>query len=285
VWLGAHIRTSDGLAEAARTGHKIGCEAIQIFSKSPHTWKGPPIRPESAEEFRAAVPAEKLRSTAIHHAYLTNLASPKPTMLKPSRAAFLDEIHRADLLAVDHIIFHPGAHMGTGAEAGMTKIAASLNWLVGETPESKVRILLENAAGQGTTIGSKLSELATLLDLVSPRDRFGVAIDTCHLFASGIDFRTAEQYGAVRDLIRETVGVRAVRAFHLNDSKAGCGDHLDRHENIGRGEIGTAGFAHWLNDPTWAKLPGFLETPLESEDYTEYVQDLRTLRGLIQPPS
>ncbi|HEV2317724.1 MAG TPA: deoxyribonuclease IV [Thermoplasmata archaeon] len=285
MWLGAHIRTSDGLAEAARVGHTIGCEAIQIFSKSPHSWKAPPIRPESAEEFRAAVPAERLRSTAIHHAYLTNLATPKAGMLKTSRAAFLDEIHRADLLAVDHVIFHPGAHMGTGVEKGCAQIAESLNWVAAETPDSKVRILLENAAGQGTTIGSKLEELASILERLTAKDRFGVTIDTCHLFASGVDFRTAEQYGAVKDLIRDTIGTKKVRAFHLNDSKAECGGHLDRHQNIGKGAIGTAGFAHWLNDPTWAKLPGFLETPLESEDYSEYVQDLQTLRGLLQPPA
>jgi deoxyribonuclease-4 len=280
MYLGAHIGTSDGLAEAARTGKSIGCEAIQIFTKSPHSWKGPPVRPEAAEEFRSARATLGLKSVGVHHNYLTNLASPKNPLYFGSRTSLREELERAEMVGADHVIFHPGAHCGSGVEAGRRRIIEAVNAIFEETPTKKVRLLLENAAGQGTTLGSTFEELAVLLDGVTAKKRVGVALDTCHLFASGRDFRTEEGYGAVVDSIRATIGVKAVFAFHLNDSKAPCGNHLDRHENIGRGEIGVAGFVHWLNDPTWAKVPGYLETPLRDDDYAAYVEDLRTLRGL-----
>lgn len=284
--LGAHIGTSDGLASAARTAREIGADAMQIFSKSPHSWKGAPIPPENAAAYREERARRSIRASAVHHCYLTNLASPKPTVQAQSRAAFLDDLGRADLLGADHLIFHPGAHLGTGPAAGIGRIAEALNWALAEAPDAAPKVLLENAAGQGTTIGGTFEELALLLDRIGEKARVGVAIDTCHLFASGVDFRSTEGYGRARDALRATVGARTVRAFHLNDSKADCGAHLDRHENIGRGRIGLEGFRHLVNDPLWAKVPGYLETPLAaSGDYSAYVADLGTLRGLLGAPA
>jgi deoxyribonuclease IV len=285
VYLGAHIGTSDGYPEAARTGRSIGCDAIQIFSKSPHSWKGPPVRPEVAEAFQAACVEVGLKGVSVHHNYLTNIASPKNPNYFGSRKSLVEELDRANLLGAQHVIFHPGAHMGSGPEAGQKRIIEALNAIFAESGAKKVRLLLENAAGQGTTMGSTFEELAILLDGVTDQDRVGIAIDTCHLFEAGNDFRTPEGYGAVKDTIQATVGTKAVYAFHLNDSKNPCGEHIDRHENIGRGAIGVAGFAPWLNDRTWAKVPGYLETPLRPDDeYAAYIEDLRTLKGLLHPP-
>jgi deoxyribonuclease-4 len=193
----------------------------------------------------------------------------------------VDELHRADLLGVDHVIFHPGSHGGRGTADGSQRIVDALTWAVGEVPKGTARILLENAAGQGNAVGSTFEELSGILDRLAPKERFGVTIDTCHLFAAGNDFRTAEGYGAVVDKVRSTIGIRRVGAFHLNDSKADVGQHLDRHENIGKGHIGTAGFKFWVNDSTWAKVPGYLETPIQDNEYAAYIADLATLRGLI----
>jgi deoxyribonuclease IV len=281
VYLGAHIGVADGLAEAAKTGRAIGCDAIQIFSKSPHSWKAPPIVPERAEEFRVEVVGQKLKAVGVHHNYLTNLGSPKDPMYHTSRTAFVDDLGRAELLGATHLIFHPGAHLGSGVAVGLRRITDALNWALGETQTAATRILLENAAGQGTTLGSNFDELAVVLDGVTDKERVGVAIDTCHLFASGRDFRTPEGYAAVKEDLRRSIGLKKVQAFHLNDSKAECGQHLDRHENIGRGFIGLEGFRHWLNDPSWAKVPGYLETPMDGEEYQAYVADLRTLRSLL----
>ena len=284
MYLGAHIGIAEGLAKAVRTGRLIGCESIQIFAKSPQMWAGPPIPPEAAEEFRTAVRAERIRATAVHHGYLANLASPKRPMLERSRRAFVDEMQRAELLGVDGLIFHPGAHLGSGVDVGLRTIAESLRWAIGQVPEGKVRLLLENAAGQGSALCSTFEELASVIRQVDAVDRLGVTIDTCHLFACGIDFRSEAAYGGLMDLIARTLGLSAVRAFHFNDAKAPLGSHLDRHENIGKGEIGLEGFRNFVNDPRWASTPAYLETPLDVHGYARYAEDLKALRGLIVPP-
>lgn len=283
MWLGAHIGIAEGLAEAAVTGHSIGCEAIQIFSKSPQMWGSAPIDPLNAQAFREAVQREGLRSCAVHQSYLPNLASPKKALLTRSRKTFVDELHRAEQLGAPALIFHPGAHIGEGVDAGLRRIVESIDWAVAETPGLVCRALLENAAGQGSTLGSTFEELAWVLDHVAHRERVGVTIDTCHLFASGVDFRTEEQYAAMIEHLDATVGLGDVRAFHLNDSKGPLGCRLDRHENIGKGELGLEGFRRILNDGRWASTPGYLETPIGDDGYATYKQDLITLRSLLVP--
>ena len=281
MWLGAHLGIAGGLAEAVQEGRKIGCDALQIFSKSPQMWSGPALAPAAAEAFRSAVGAEGIRATAVHHGYLANLASPKPFLRNRSREAFVDELRRAELLGVDGLIFHPGAHTSSGVEAGLRTLSESLRLILEEVPEGKVRILLENAAGQGTTLGSKFEELAAVLAAVDRPDRLGVTLDTCHLFAAGFDFRDATSYGVLMDQVERVLGRGTVRAFHLNDAKSELGSHLDRHENIGKGQIGVEGFRHFVNDPRWAETPGYLETPLNDRGYSLYAADLRTLRSLV----
>lgn len=280
MWLGAHIGIADGLAEAVRTGRRIGCDAIQIFAKSPQMWAGPAIPVDAASAFRDAVTAEGLRTTAVHHGYLANLASPKKPMLARSRTAFQDELARAELLGVDHLIFHPGAHLGSGREEGIRVLVESLNEAFRASPARGVRVLLENSAGQGSSVASSFADLAEILHKVEAPERAGVTIDTCHLFASGVDFRTPESYGAMTDRLASDLGVEWVRAFHLNDAKADLGSHLDRHENIGKGQIGLEGFRGFVSDPRWHDRPGYLETPITGDDYGAYIADLAALRGL-----
>ncbi len=280
MFLGAHLGIAGGLANAVAEAEKLSLESLQLFSKSPQMWAGPSIPPDAARAFREAVRADGLRATAVHHGYLLNLGTPKPEMLERSRKAFLDEISRADLLGVDALIFHPGAHLGSGTEAGLRSIAESLTEALRVAPDATPRLLLENSAGQGSTLCSTLEELATVLAAVDEKRRVGVALDTCHLFAAGYDFRSEEAYGDLVDRIGSTFGVERVAAFHLNDAKADLGSHRDRHENIGAGEIGLAGFHHVVNDPRWAKVPGYLETPLDDRGYARYAEDIATLRGL-----
>jgi deoxyribonuclease IV len=283
MYLGAHVGVSGGLAEAVHDGRHFGCDSLQIFSKSPQMWAGPPIATEAATAFREAVVAEQIRATAVHHGYLLNLANPKPFLRNRSCRAFADEVQRAELLGVDALIFHPGAHLGSGVDAGVTQIAKCLEAALDDVPEGKVRLLLENSAGQGSTLGSKFEEIAGVLDKVHRPDRLGVTLDTCHLFAAGNDFRTPEGYGQMIDRIEATFGTRNVRAFHLNDAQAALGSHLDRHQNIGKGEIGLEGFRNVVTDPRWAEVPGYLETPLDDDDYARYIADLATLRSLLGP--
>ncbi|HTT16923.1 MAG TPA: deoxyribonuclease IV [Thermoplasmata archaeon] len=280
MYLGAHLGISGGFASAVAEATKLGAECLQVFAKSPQMWAGPPVTEEAAAAFRSAVRGSGLRATAVHHGYLLNLASPKPEMLERSRAAFRDEIGRADRLGVDALIFHPGAHLGSGTEAGIATLCASLDGALEATVDSPTRLLLENAAGQGSALCSTLEELGEVLARVRLSRRLGVTLDTCHLFAAGFDLRSEDGYGSLVDRVRATIGAENVLAFHLNDAKAGVGSHLDRHENIGRGEIGEAGFARLVRDPRWARVPGYLETPLDDHGYARYAEDLATLRRL-----
>jgi deoxyribonuclease IV len=278
--LGAHIGIAEGLAAAPVTAREIGCKTLQIFSKSPQMWKGPPISPEAAAAFRAAVIAEGLRWPAVHHSYLPNLASPKPPTLTISRAAFLDELGRAESVGASYLIIHPGAHLGSGVEAGIRTLGESLNDAFDHSRGYHVRTLVECMAGQGTTLACSFEELAQILAQVDARDRVGVALDTCHLFAAGYDFRTPAGYRTMMESLEATVGSKNVFAFHLNDAKGELASHLDRHENIGAGSIGREGFRPFLLDPTWKETPGYLETPLGEDDYGQYVRDLAMLRSI-----
>jgi deoxyribonuclease-4 len=183
-----------GLDKAPAQGKKVGCETIQVFAKSPYMWKGVPISDEAAEGFRAGVRAEGLERNAVHQGYLVNLASPKPPALKMSKIAFLDELGRAEKIGVDYLIFHPGAHLKAGVPAGIDTLVASLDELFAATPGYRVRALLENSAGQGSTLCARFEELAEVLRRLKEPKRAGVALDTCHLFAAGYDLRSVRGY-------------------------------------------------------------------------------------------
>jgi len=279
MFLGAHIGIAEGWPEAAAQAREIGCDAMQVFSKSPRSWKGPPIPPETAEAFRAAVSRQGIRRLLVHHGYLANLAHPRPDALRQSRAALDDELARAEQLGADGLVLHPGAHLGSGPDAGIASIVASLNAAFERVPGT-VRVLLENAAGQGTTLGRSWDELVRMLAGVKDARRIGICLDTCHLWASGLDFRSPETYGERLDEIAGSIGLESVRAFHLNDARAPLGSRLDRHANIGSGEIGIEGFRGWIRDRRWAETPGVLETPLDDRGYARYAEDLGRLRSL-----
>ena len=277
--LGAHIGVAGGIDKSPALGRKIGCEAIQIFAKSPYMWKGAPLEDAVADGFRAANRSEGLVGNAVHHGYLLNLATPKAGPRKQSKAAFLDELGRAEKLGADFLIFHPGAHLKSGVDAGIDELVKALDESFEATDGYHVRALLENSAGQGTTLCSRFEELGEILRRLKTPKRAGVALDTCHLFASGFDFRTPDGYEGVIAAIEASFGVDAVRAFHLNDAKMPLGSHRDRHENIGKGTIGADGFGPLVRDRRWADRPGFLETPLDDHEYDAYVRDLATLRA------
>jgi len=285
VRLGSHIGVAGGLDKAPLTAQKIGCAVLQIFSKSPQMWKGVPITDAVAAGFKANLKATGITDPAVHHGYLLNLATPKPAARAISRTAFRDELERAEKIGAEYLIFHPGAHLGSGVEAGLAELVQSLDDAFDATEGFHVRALLENSAGQGSTLCSTFEELNEVLRRVKSPKRAGVALDTCHLFAKGFDFRTDAGYEALRAAVESSFGFDAVRAFHLNDAKAPLGSHLDRHENIGTGALGVEGFRHLLNDPTWSDRPGYLETPLGEDEYGAYERDLATLRGLVRSPA
>ncbi len=280
MYLGAHMSIKDGVSFAPERGEAVGCEAIQIFSRSPRMLKNTkPLTVEETAGFRENLAAHHIARAVIHANYLINLASPSKNLLKVSRTAFVEELDRAQQLGVREVIFHPGAHLGRGEATGLRTIAQSLDWCLAHANAPDVFAVLENTAGAGSVLGCTFDQIGEVLKASSFPDRLGVCLDTCHTFAAGYDFRTREGYDRLMHTIDAEVGLGRLRAFHLNDSKGELGSHQDRHENIGKGRIGVEGFRPLVNDARFREHPGCLEFP---GDDAGYRRNLRTLRSLIE---
>jgi deoxyribonuclease-4 len=276
--LGAHVSIAGGLARAVDEARELRCEATQIFSGSKTQWRQRELGDDEVRAYRRGMRALGVERSMIHDSYLINLASPDPALLERSRAAFAAEMRRADRLGVPYLVFHPGAHKGDGEEAGIERVAESLNGLLREVP-GRVTLLIENTAGQGTSLGHRLEHLAELLQRVRPRRRVGVCLDTCHLFAASYDLRTPRAYQATMRAVDDLVGIERVRAFHLNDSKGELGSRLDRHAEIGEGRIGTRAFGRLVRDERFDGVPGVLETPGGLAGFRRNLIKLRRLRS------
>ncbi len=277
--VGAHVSTSGGVFNAIEHGEEIAATAIQIFSKNQTRWVSKPISNKDVEKFKESWKNSAIVEVIIHGSYLINLANPDPVVLEKSSNAFLDEVERAEQLGIRYLIFHPGSHLKTGEEAGLNKIAKCLNRIIEKTPNYSVRLLLETTAGQGTNLGYKFEQLATLLELVKDKNRVGVCLDTAHIFAAGYDIRDRENYEETWKTFEKILGMDTLYAIHVNDSKKEMGSRVDRHENIGEGLIGEETFRLMMNDPRLEKIPKILETPGGLE---EHMRNLILLRSLVK---
>ncbi|MGC4191377.1 MAG: deoxyribonuclease IV [Thermomicrobiales bacterium] len=280
---GSHVSASGGVDKVFTRAEDVGACSIQIFSKNERQWQAKPLDPAVVDNFHAGREAMGIdpRRLVIHDSYLINLASPKEDILAKSIPAFRDELLRGDALGIPNLVTHPGAHTGSGVDAGIARFAQSLNEIFDSIPDSKTITLLETTAGQGTALGRTFEEIAAIIDLVEDKSRVGVCIDTCHIFAAGYDFRTPEQYAETMGRFDDIVGIRYLRALHLNDSKYPLGSNKDRHEHIGKGEIGPEGFRQFVNDSRLAGLPGILETEKDASGDLDRM-NLAELRSLVE---
>lgn len=277
---GAHISIAGGLPKAFARGQKVGCETMQIFTKSERKWAAKPLAPADIAAFKAEQARTGIDPVVAHDSYLINLATPDDELWSRSRATFADELERCRLLGIPYLVTHPGAHTGSGEETGLAREAVALRQLFGEGAGGDTMVLLETTAGQGSTLGYRFEHLARLFELVPHHHRLGVCVDTCHIFAAGYDIRTPEAYVATFAELDRLVGLEHVRCFHLNDSQRHLGSCVDRHAHIGQGCIGLEGFRLLVNDPRFADLPMLIETP-KGDDMAEDIVNLGLLRSLV----
>ena len=277
--LGSHLSVSGGPWKAVEEAIELEIRALQIFTKNASRWVQKPIDPKHVEKFHAAVEEWGAHPLLSHDSYLINLASPKEELFQKSIAAFADELERAELLGLDFLVMHPGAHVGSGVEAGIERIAAGMREAFDRVPHVKTRVLLENTAGGGSTMGRSFEELRDLLAAIDTPERTGTCIDTCHMFAAGYELRTEEGYQETMKQLDKALGARRVFALHLNDSKGDLGIHLDRHMHIGDGLIGKKGSQFVMQDDRFAGIPKILETP-KVEDMDQ--QNLSLLEKLAK---
>ncbi len=279
--LGAHVSIAGGVSQSFGRGNQIGCECIQIFTKSSRQWAAKPYPAEEIEAFKQARKETGIRIVVAHDSYLVNLGAPDEKLRKKSIDAFVDELQRCEALEVPYLISHPGAHMGAGEMTGIKTIAGSIDQAHRACSGYKVKITLEITAGQGSVLGSRFEQMARIFDAVKENERLRLCFDTEHAFAAGYDLRTAEGYEQAFTELDRHIGLKRLVAFHINDSMKPLNSHVDRHEHIGKGHLGLETFQRLVNDPRFAGIPMCLETE-PGPDMKDITADLRQLEKLLQ---
>lgn len=290
VRIGIHTSIAGSYLNALEAARKLGCNALQIFSASPRMWQGGPARiPElDAAAFRARREELRLGPLVIHANYLINLAAAQPMLRTRSIQAFHDEVVRAVALGADFLVVHPGARGEGNAGQAISNIIESVKQAAKRVPMGRLKILIENTAGMGTAIGSRLEEVGEIAGGLLRDLPAGACLDTAHLFAAGYDIKSEAGLASTIEQIENTIGLENVPIFHANDSKIALGGRVDRHEHIGKGKIGREAFARILQHPRLSApvegLAGraFLaETPIEDPgDDRRNVATLWDLAGL-----
>jgi len=269
-----------GAHRAIERACSIDCTAMQIFVKNNMQWFARSLTKDEITAFLKHQQRRELHSVFAHANYLINLAATNPQFHFNSMRALGEELIRADQLRLPFLVVHPGAHLGAGEEAGLNTIVASINEVLATIPKVKTRIALETTAGQGSCLGHSFDQIGYILTNVREPERLCVCLDTAHVFAAGYDLSTG---AAVDKMFREfdrTIGLEHLSAIHLNDSKTARGSRVDRHEHIGKGQIGLEAFRFIMRDRRFRKIPKVLETP-KGKELKEDVENLEVLRGLL----
>lgn len=275
--IGAHVSISGGVEKAVERQEDIGGNCGQIFAGSPRTWSVSEYSEDDGETFRQLMEEKDQKPYTIHSTYLVNLATPKDDLFQKSLNCLQAELEAASVLGVEYVVFHPGAHTGSGRDNGVERIAEGIDEL--DIPEN-VTLLLENTAGKGTTLGRSFGELRRMIELAeTPDEKIGVCMDTCHAHASGYELREEEGFQDMIQEIQEDLGLDKVKVLHLNDSKDEKGSEKDNHEHIGDGNIGEEGFRNIVNAEEFGEKPMVLETPTsDGKSYTENLEKILELR-------
>ena len=273
--LGTHVSIAGGLGKAFARGEEIGCTAMQIFTRNASCWQTRPLEPGEIEVFCLARRRSSIAYIAVHDSYLINLASPDVSLRTKSIVAFVEEMVRCHQLGILDLVMHPGAHMGAGTAAGLDQLVASFKEIFQRGP-ADVRVLLENTAGQGTSLGARFEELAEIMERL-PQAKFAICFDSCHAFAAGYDLSSAEGYARTMAEFDRLIGSERLGLFHLNDSKKPLGARVDRHDHVGQGAIGCAGFRALMQDRRFAGIAKIIETPA-GENHCHDLANLALLR-------
>ena len=279
---GAHMSIAGGHDRAVKAAEAVGFNALQVFTKSNNQWKAKPLTEEAVAAFKGALKESGVADTVGHNSYLINLASPDDALWEKSIDAMVVELERAEALGLSDLVAHPGAHVGSGEEAGIVRIASGIDEIHRRATGLACRIALETTAGQGSCLGAWFEHLAGIIDRVADADRLSVCIDSCHIFAAGYRLGTDAEYNETIEEFDRIVGLGRVRVWHLNDSVKACGSRVDRHAGLGRGMIGREAFGRIVRDPRFADVPMILETPKGREDDEELdAINLGVLRQLL----
>lgn len=283
--IGSHLSIAGGLHRALDRAHAYGFDCLAIFLRNQVQWKFRPLGDEAVRTFRKVRRELRIGPVVGHASYLVNLAG-RAAIRRRSIAAMREDLRRCERLGVEYLVFHPGTRERT--EQGIGLIADALNQIIAKTPPTgrsrRAKILLETTAGQGNSIGHTFEQLAAILALVERPGRFGICLDTCHVFAAGYDVRTPSTYRRTMNAFNEIIGLRKLLAIHVNDSRRELGARVDRHAHVGRGKIGRRGLRNFVTDPRLERIPMILETPKGADERGRDWDEInaRALRRLVR---
>ncbi|MDD2751601.1 MAG: deoxyribonuclease IV [Candidatus Omnitrophica bacterium] len=278
--LGVHISGVSKLSQAFEAARQLGANTLQIFSRNPQRWRQGRLPAQEIEEFRREQQRTKISPVFIHVPYLINLASPDIKLYKASIAAYIEDILEADSLGADYIVTHMGSHKQTSEEEGLKRLIEALNIIIEKTQETNVGILLENTAGSGSWLGYKFIHQKIILEGIKQKKRVALCLDTAHAYLAGYDLATKAGLKSTLDEIESLVGLEMIKLIHLNDAKDKLGSHHDRHDHIGKGEIGRQAMKRIVTCPQFKKCAFILETPKDSEDADK--MNLATVRKFLK---
>jgi deoxyribonuclease-4 len=257
--IGAHVSPAGGPAKAVERGREKGCQAIQIFNQSPRAWRARVYTDDEVAAYREALKGSRIDALLIHAVYLLNCASEDKELRDKSLRALVVALRAGDALGAHGVVLHPGSAKAGKVGPAIKRAGKVIEKALAESERCPLH--LENTAGAGGTLGRSFGELAELLDAAGGDRRLGICLDSCHLYASGFDVRTADGLAAVLDDCGAQVGLDRLGSLHFNDSQVGLGSNRDRHALIGSGELGAAGAQVWFSEPRFESLPCVLETP------------------------
>ncbi|GAA4470085.1 deoxyribonuclease IV [Novipirellula rosea] len=281
---GSHVSVAGGLAKGVARAVDVGCDVIQVFTKNNNQWAAKPLVAADVEAWKTALAESGIRNPIAHASYLINLATPKDDLFQKSVDSLVMELERANELEIEGLVVHPGAFTTSSEADGIKRIIDAIVEILGRVQPGSCRLLLENTAGQGSCLGHQIDQLGAMIEGGGDSRRVGVCLDTCHAFAAGYEINTKQGFAAFRQELDDLLPAGSVAALHLNDSKKPLGSRVDRHEHIGRGEIGLDGFRHVLMDDKLGPIPGYLETEKGTDEETGEDWDrinLAVLRRLV----
>lgn len=272
--IGFHVSSAGGFCAMAKTAQSAGANTFQYFSRNPRGGSVKPVDMGDIEKFSEIANKNNFAPIVAHAPYTLNLCSKTESIRNFSKNIFIDDLKRTDLIPGTLYNFHPGSHTGQGKSVGIGQIASALNEIL--KPDQKTVVLLETMAGKGSEIGGKFEEIREIINNVNLKDKIGVCLDTCHIFDAGYDI--VDNLEGVLEEFDKIIGIKNLKAVHLNDSKNICASKKDRHEKIGKGNIGIEAFTDIINNSFLKNLPFILETPHESiEGWKEEIALLKSV--------
>lgn len=279
--LGAHMSIAGSLERAVLQGKEVGCTTIQIFTKNNRQWHAVPLNNQQVSLFKESCATLEMYPVVAHATYLINLAATDPKTEEQSLLSLINELERCDTLGIPLLVLHPGSYGKNSPDKALVQVAQNLSIAL-EKAKSKTIIALETMAGQGTSLCETFEQIATLISLSPYKDRLGICFDTCHAFAAGYDFSSPDSYHQMWHHFNATIGLKNLKVIHLNDSKKPRGSNVDRHEHIGKGQLGLEPFRLIMNDKRFFDIPKILETPKdEAHPLLDDTMNIEVIKSLL----